>query len=274
MIRPLARAAILGAMLVVAVGSGSLTLLVEICRLAVGWTWTSWDAWSHRHGLRATASYEYGAAKLGHAGGLLVAVGGMAIGLWIVALAIERLFVGSDLSQRGLAVAAVATAPLGLRAALTRRSSTGGRCMKASLVVPMLVPLGLTVAALAQDSMIAVTVDAVLACGLSWVVVARAIGDARAAIHVMIDHPLPPDEERRLAGLLQACGIEPGELLSVRSRRAGRQLILEALIDPHDIMVDDAWPRIERARALVEREMPGLSVAMHWAPADWTVPLP
>ncbi|MFO1049716.1 MAG: hypothetical protein U1E52_17685 [Geminicoccaceae bacterium] len=251
-----------------------MTLLAEACRRGIGWAWTGWDAWSHRHGQRATASYEYGAAKLGHAGGLLVAVAGMAVGLWIAGLAIERLLVGSDLGQRALAVAAVASAPLGARAALARRWGARGRPMNASLAIPMLVPFGLTVAALAPDRVIAVTVDALLACALSSVVIARAIGDACAAVRDMIDHPLPPDEEQRLAGLLRASGIEPGELLSVRSRRAGRQLILEALIDPHDILVDDAWPRIERARALVERQTPGLSVAMHWAPAAGTAPLP
>lgn len=267
MIRLLAKVAMLGTMLLVAVAAGSLTLLAEACRLMFGWACADWNAWANRHARRAGGTYEYGGAKLGHAGGFLVAAAGLAAGLWIAALAMERLLAGGDLGPLGLAAAAVTAAPRGIQAGLMQRWGAGTSAVSVSTLVTILVPIGLTGAALAPDHTLGLCIDALLALGLSVLMIVLAIGDASAAVRDMIDHPLPPHEERRLAGLLQVYGIGSGELLAMRSRRAGRELILEVLVDPHDALVDDAWPRIERARALVERETPGLSIRMHWAPA-------
>lgn len=254
--------------LTVAAAAGSWALLAETSRMVFGHAWSGWDRWAHRRADQS-AIYEYGGAKLAHAGGIAIAAGGLAVALWIAARCVEQLLRGGTVpDQRSFAVAASIAALVGAIAAI--RSNLPGQSPREkvrALILPALVLIGLTMAALTRDGTIALGVDVLIALLVASVMAIGASVDVSAAVAGLIDHPIAPAEEVRLARLLQAQGLDPGEVVAVRARRAGAELLLEVMLDPRDLTVEEACSRIGHTRAAMERSDPGLKVTMHWSPA-------
>lgn len=262
------KVSLLALVLAVAIAAGSWALLAEISRMVFGHAWSGWDRWAHRRADQS-AIYEYGGAKLAHAGGIAIAAGGLAVALWIAARCVEQLLRGGTVpDQRGFAVAASIAALVGAIAAIrSNRSGQSRRQKVQALILPALVLIGLTMTALTRDGAIALGVDVTIALLVASVMAVGALADISAAVAGLIDHPITPAEELRLARLLQDQDLDPGEVVAVRARRAGQELLLEVMLDPRDLMAEEACRRLGQARAAMERSAPGLKVTMHWLPA-------
>ena len=118
------KVSLLALLLAVAAAAGSWALLAEISRMGFGHAWSGWDRWAHRRADQS-AIYEYGGAKLAHAGGIAIAAK-MAVALWIAARCVEQMLRGGTVSdQRGFAVAASIAALVGAIAAI--RSNRSGQ---------------------------------------------------------------------------------------------------------------------------------------------------
>ena len=160
-------------MLLVALGSGSLTLLGQAIRIALI---TMIGLWSSVVRAAATEDagrrFEFGVGKLEQAGNMIVAVALAVAGLWLASRALQLILAGrSETEPFGLALAASVHALYTVRAgaSIWARSTAEAGNVQAAYGVPaaatsgflslLIVQTALTVAALARDPAIAAAAE-------------------------------------------------------------------------------------------------------------------
>ena len=271
-------AALLLAMLVVAIAGGSLALLAESVRSLLISMAAAWSS-VLRAGTRdpARRRYEFGIGKLEQAGDLAIALLLVAAGLWFAAWAIGALMAGRSGAQPfGLALAATLNAVHTMRvgALLLGRRGAGAADEQptpgapAPTGVPRLLSLlavqaMLTTAALARDPAVALIADNLGAIFVGLLMTAAGVRMLFEALLDLIDHPLRTSDEAAIARVLLDEGIQPEELIGMRSRRAGRDLFVELTLDLVDAAsLDDSRRRLARARQRLEDRFRGIDVAI------------
>jgi divalent metal cation (Fe/Co/Zn/Cd) transporter len=268
--------ALLLALLVVALGSGSVTLLGETLRSALIAAAGIWAALALAKAARdGGRRYEFGLDKLEQAGHTAIAVALAVAGLWVAGRAFALLVVGaSAATPLGFALAATAHAVHGLRRGilLGAQPPLSPPCLPSPAGLARLLPLlvvqiALTVAALAQDPALALAADCAGGIFLGLLMTVAGARIVWETVPDLIDHPLRRQDEAALARLLVEQGVRPQELIGLRSRRSGRHLFVELTVNPADDgSLDDTCGRLARLRASLEARLGGLDLSIRLHP--------
>lgn len=265
-------------MLVVALVSGSITLLGETIRNALMmiagiWAWVVVTAEERD----ARHRYEFGAGKLQQAGNLIIALAMAVGGLWIGSLAFElAVLAKSEVTPFGLALAATVNAMHTIRrgsliwaGSSTRRRNQapaeGAPLLAAPVMLAplLIVQMTLTVAALARDPGIAIGADCLGAIFVGLLMTTAGIKMLWEAVLDLIDHPLQRRVEKTIAQLLFEQGIHAGELIGMRSRRSGRHVFVELTLDPADARsFAEMRQRLARVRHGLEERLGEVDLAI------------
>jgi divalent metal cation (Fe/Co/Zn/Cd) transporter len=255
------------AMLVVAVGSGSLTLLGETIQSILITATRVWPAVAlARMAGGARQHYEFGAGKLEQAGNMAIALALAAAGLWLASRAFPLITVGkSDTEPLGLALAATVNALYTVRigCSLWARMIVNARDEQPIPGVPsragisrfaslLFVQAALTVAAFAKDQGVAVAADCLGAIVVGLLMTTAGVRMLWQAVLDLIDHPLRSRSEQAIAQLLLEQGVHPEELVDMRSRRSGRDVFVELTMNPLEA------PSFEESRQRLARVRKGL----------------
>ena len=275
-------AILLLAMLIVALGSGSLTLLGEVIRstliMMTGVLPFVVLAEAARDGGRR---YEFGVGKLEQAGNMAIALALAVAGLWLASSAFHLILVGkSEMDLFGLALAATVNAVYTIRAGssvwahLIAKAVNEQPTDEVPLLVPtarflslLIVQTALTVAALARDPAIALAVDCLGAIFVALLMTSIGVRMLWEAVLDLVDHPLRGEDEEAIAQLLLEQDMQAEELISMRSRRSGRDVFVELTIDPVGAgSFDETCRRLERVRHGLEERFSGLDVSIRVTP--------
>ena len=266
-------------MLVVALGSGSLTLLGATIRSALIAATGVWGLMVLAKATRdAGQRYEFGVGKLEQAGNATIAVALVVTGLWVAGRAFKLIVVGeSEAAPLGLALAATAnavyTARVGLlvwtRASAKRRSvqpiaagspSPTNISKFASLLV---VQATLTVAALARDPATALAADCAGGIFVGLLMTVAGIRMLWDVVPDLIDHPLRREDEEAIVQLLREQGLHAEELVGMRSRRSGANVFVELTIDPMEVgSFEETRQRLARVRQILGDRLHGIDVSI------------
>ena len=266
-------------MLIVALGSGSLTLLGETIRSTLILVTAVWASVVLAEAKRdAGRRYEFGVGKLEQAGNLMIALALAVAALLLARRAFGLIGVGtSEAGPLGLALAATANAAHTVRvgSSIWARSTTAkAREEQPTSGVPspvaasrflslLIVQTMLTVAALARDPAIALAADASGAIFVALLMMVAGVRMLWEAVLDLIDHPLRGESEQAIAQLLLEQGMHAKELIGMRSRRAGRHLFVELTLDSSQAnSVDDVRQRLARVQRGLEDRLDGLDLAI------------
>jgi divalent metal cation (Fe/Co/Zn/Cd) transporter len=266
-------------MLIVALGSGSLTLLGETIRSTLILVTAVWASVVLAEAERdAGRRYEFGVGKLEQAGKLMIALALAVAALLLARRAFGLIGVGtSEAGPLDLALAATANAAHTVRvgSSLWARSTTAkareeqpasgvpSPVAASSFLSLLIVQTMLTVAALARDPAIALAADASGAIFVALLMMLAGVRMLWEAVLDLIDHPLRGEAEQAIAQLLLEQGIHAEELIGMRSRRAGRHLFVELTLDPSQAnSVDDVRQRLARVQRSLEDRLDGLDLAI------------
>jgi divalent metal cation (Fe/Co/Zn/Cd) transporter len=269
-------------MLVVALGSGSVTLLGETMRSALITATGVWAFMVHAKATRDPGQrYEFGVGKLEQAGHASIALAFAVTGLWVASRAFNLIMVGgSEAEPLGLALAATANAVHTIRSGflLRARATPVARNQGPTHGVPppagpsRLVPLlivqtTLTVAALARDPAIALAADCAGGIFVGLLMTVAGIRILWEAVPDLIDHPLRRKDEEAIAQLLFEQGVDAKELVAMRSRRSGRDVFVELTMDPVEAgSFEDTCRRLARLRQSLEARLDGLDLSIKLHP--------
>jgi divalent metal cation (Fe/Co/Zn/Cd) transporter len=266
------------AMLIVALVSGSLALLGGTLCSALIMITRAWVSVAlTRAATDAGQRYQFGTGKLEQAGNAAIGLVLAIAGLWLATLALALIVAGrGEAPPFGLALAATANAVYMVRAAtLAWARSTPKPGMErlhhgspasggvSGLVPLLIVQATLTVAALARDPPVALAADCSGAILVALLMTATGVRMLWEAVLDLIDHPLRGGGERAIAQLLLEQGIHAQELVSLRSRRSGRDVFVEFALDPVEASsFEETRERLARACRGLEDHLGGLDVAI------------
>jgi divalent metal cation (Fe/Co/Zn/Cd) transporter len=264
---------LLVAMLLVALGSGSVALLGETLRSALIAAIGVWAVMIRAKAMRdAGQRHQFGVGKLEQAGKACIALALAAAGLWVASRAFNLVLVGgNEAGPFGLALAATANALHTVRrgvllwARATPMASAQGRSPEApsSLVPLLIVQAMLTVAALASDPSIALAADCAGGIFVSLLMTVAGIRLLWDAVPDLIDHPLRRKDEEAIAQLLFEQGVHATELVALRSRRSGRDLFVELTMNPMESeSFEGTCRRLTRLREGLEARLRGLDLSI------------
>jgi divalent metal cation (Fe/Co/Zn/Cd) transporter len=266
------------AMLIVAVGSGSLTLLGETIRSTLIMMTGVWYfvvlAKAARH---AGQRYQFGTGKLEQAGNVAIALALAAAGLWLASRAFALIAVGkSEAEPFALALAATANAAHTVRTGFSvwaRSAAKAGNgqptygvpspVSSSRFVSLLIVQTALTVAAVARDPEVGLAADCLGAIFVGLLMTAAGVRMLWEAALDLIDHPLRGKAEEAIAQLLLEEGIQAEELVGMRSRRSGRDVFVELTMDPVETgSFEEARQRLAHVRHGLEDRLGGLDVSI------------
>ena len=235
------------------------------------------EAWrvvvSRRLGRTDGREYHFGFGKVLQAGNLLVAGAAVAAGVWLAGDALSRILTGGgEISPLGLALAATANAfamawngiaayahpePVTRSARALRR---GRALIFASLAA---VQVLLTVAVLAEDPAAASWIDTLGSILLSLLIVVGGFRSAWACICDLIDHPLDKDQEGAMVALLARTGLEPEELVDLRTRRCAERIFAELTLSvAESAPIEAILPRLVALRRTLEADVEDLDLTI------------
>lgn len=235
------------------------------------------EAWlvslPRRLGQRGLHDYQFGFGKVLQAGNLVLAVMAAAAGFWLAGVAFGRILTGGgEIFPLGFALAASANALVvtwtGVAAYANREPSDRAqwvlrqarRRLFASLVAIQVV---LTVAALAKDPEVAFWIDSLGAILVSLLIVVGGVKLAWQCICELIDHPLDADQERAMIAALARAGVEPEELVDLRSRRCAERIFAELTLRAGDAApIEEVRQRLVALRQTLEAEVEDLDLVI------------
>ena len=275
-----AELAMLAAMLLVALMSGSVALLGETLRSAL--ITLVWAVMVRVEAARdAGRRYQFGVGKLEQAGKACIGLALAAAGLWVASRAFNLIVVAEgEAGPLGFALAATANAVHILRRGflLWPHATFGARkreptqrlpprAVALGLVPLLIVQATLTVAALAGDPSIAMAADCAGGILVSLLMTVAGIRMLWEAVPDLIDHPLRSEDEEAIAQLLFEQGIHANELVALRSRRSGRDLFVELTLDPVEVgSFEGTCRRLARLRQSLEARLGGLDLSIKLTP--------
>jgi divalent metal cation (Fe/Co/Zn/Cd) transporter len=265
-------------MLVVALGSGSVTLLGETIRsglitLAAVWPLVVLGVAERDAGRR----YEFGVGKLEQAGNTAIALALVVAGLWLAGRVYDLIVAGqSPTESLGLALAATANAAHTIRvgSSVWARSTAGAPkqhpihglplpSASARFLPLLIVQVALTLAAIARDPAIALAAECLGAIFVALLMTVAGVRMLWQAVLDLIDHPLQGEVEESITLLLFEHGVDARELLGMRSRRSGRRVFVELTLDPIEAgSFQDLRERLERVRRRLEERVGDLDLAI------------
>jgi divalent metal cation (Fe/Co/Zn/Cd) transporter len=269
--------AMLAAMLLVALVSGSVALLGEILRSAL---LTAALVWAIMVRVKATRDagqrYQFGVGKLEQAGNACIGLALAAAGLWVAGLAFHLIMAGeSEAGPLGFALAATASAVHTVRRGFLLWSHATFRAAKqgpthrrsparlSSLVPLLIVQAALTLAALAGEPSIAMAADCAGGIFVSLLMTVAGIRLLWDSVPDLIDRPLRSKDEEAIAQLLFEQGVHANELVALRSRRSGRDLFVELTMNPVEVGSFEATcRRLARLRQGLEARLGGLDLSI------------
>jgi divalent metal cation (Fe/Co/Zn/Cd) transporter len=273
----LADVAIILLTLVFAVVTLSLTLIGEALRmtLMMGDVYTFFVLRAvHRDQLR---KFRFGIGKVEQICNLVIGAALVVGGLWVAHRVVDTLLLGQlAASPLGLAMAAVVNAintlinALGWFAMHTAAGSDDSpiykaqlRSRKVSLVASLIVQTTLTIAVLAKDPVVSTWLDGLGATFVAWIMLSIGLRMMWEATPDLLDHPVPERVRQQIDGLLATVGLEPEELVRVRTRRSGRLAQVELTLAPvRCLSMAEFNARVGRVQRLVESHVPDADVSI------------
>ena len=235
---------IVALIVIVAVGSGSLTMFSEAVRGVLLLTVQLYSLWVlfavHRDRL---SRYQYGVGKIEQFVWVVVGLSFVIGALWVAHSVIASLLSPAPAaSPLGLALAAVANAinlvinGLGWHAMrVAARDDTSGvfgaqlSARRGLLVASLVLQITLTAAALAKDPQIALVLDALGAAMVVFLKLRRGILMIARGLPDLLDAPAADDVAGVIRSALASLLPEPA-VRSIRTRRAGRQSFAEVTV--------------------------------------------
>ena len=125
------------------------------------------------------------------------------------------------------------------------------------------VQLLLTVAVLAKDLEVAFWIDGLGAILISLLIVVGGVKLAWECICDLIDHPLDKDQERAMVAALARGGVEPEELVDLRTRRCAERIFAELTLRTGEtVPVAAVCRRLAGLRRVLEAEIQGLDLVI------------
>jgi divalent metal cation (Fe/Co/Zn/Cd) transporter len=125
------------------------------------------------------------------------------------------------------------------------------------------VQLLLTVAVLAKDLEVAFWIDGLGAILISLLIVVGGVKLAWECICDLIDHPLDRDQERAMVAALARGGVEPEELVDLRTRRCAERIFAELTLHTGEtVPVEAVCRRLAGLRRILEAEIQGLDLVI------------
>ena len=213
----------------------------------------------------APVHYEFGLGKLEQSGNFALSALLMAVGLWFAGLSLDLMFSGqSGAGPLNLAFAAAALAvqlcrcALALRALLDLSGERGSPAAKTALrgaafefLYLLLLQSALTVAVLSKGPLVSHWADLLGGCAAAFVMAVTGIRRSWEALMDLIDYPLGAVDRELISEIASKQGIDIGSLVSLRTRRAGRQVFVELSLDLDDALsmqrVQDDLGRLRQA---------------------------
>jgi len=264
---------ILLAIYLVALLSGSLTLMSEAMRMLImliAGYWTLWCMMAvHRDSLRR---YRFGTDKFEYLATGLCGIGLIAGGLLVAEGVVNLLFVGREVtSPAGLALAAIVNATnvlinvLGWVAMVQSSTDRNTEAFRAQLRVRVTllmssgaVQITLTAAALAKDPFIVGVLDATGASFVAVLVLTHGWRMVRRSIPVLLDRAASPATHRAIAAAVRR-SLPEAALHSVQTRRTGNGHVarVTVLADP-----DLPANRLRTCATVVEETLSGAAEAL------------
>lgn len=264
----------LGLLLAAALESDSLTLTGVVIAGTVIALREAWLVFVPRRlGEKGLRDYQYGFGKVLQAGNLVLSGAAAAAGLWLAGAVFGRIITGGgEISPGGLALAASANAlVLAWNGVVVYahfepadRSARAQRHARerffASLVA---IQVLLTVAALAKDPEVVFWIDGLGAILISLLIVIGGVKLAWECICDLIDHPLGKDQERAMVASLARGGVEPEELVDLRTRRCAERIFAELTLRTADsVPLEAVCRRLAALRRTLEAEIQGLDLVI------------
>lgn len=219
--------------------------------------------------------FQYGLGKALQAGNLFIALCAVSAGFWLAGEAFDLTVSGSGFSEifpLGLALAATTNvlvviwhgvlayaqvAPFDQAKRVLLRPR---RRLFALLVTFQLV---LTIAVLAKDADIAHWVDTLGAAVVALIIVGAGSKLAWDCVCDLIDHPLGKEQEAAITTLLYREGVQPEELVDLRTRRCGQQIFAEVTLHMMEAMpVEEARQRLTGLRRALETTVRDLDLVI------------
>jgi ferrous-iron efflux pump FieF len=264
--------------LVVALGSGSVTLLGETIRSGLITLAALWSSVVLGVGERdAGRRYDFGVGKLEQAGNTAIAMALVLAGLWLAGRVYDLIVAGQSPSEPlGLALAATANAAHTVRAGSSvwaRATATAPKqqpihglpspLASPSSLTLLIVQVALTLAAIARDPAIARAADCLGAIFVALLMTVAGVRMLWEAVLDLTDHPLRGEVESAITLLLFEQDVHASELRGVRSRRSGHRVFVELTLDPIEAgSFEELRERLERVRRRLEERIGGLDLAI------------
>jgi ferrous-iron efflux pump FieF len=233
-------------LILVAIASGSLTMLSEATRSALMLAVQFYALWAlfaiHR---RRLARFEFGAGKIEEFVSVVVGLGLCISGLWIAQTVVGTLFTAKQAaSPLGLTLAAVTNAinallnVTGWLAMVFASDKDDSEVYRAQLrarltmmVSSLFLQVTLTIAAVAKDAAIALFLDAVGATFVAGLMLYNGVSMMSRGLPHLLDAPASQDLKsliRRAASKVMASE----NIVAIRTRRAGTTTFVEITVAP------------------------------------------
>ena len=276
--------AVLALQFVCALATLSLTLIGEVVRaglmiLVDFYTYFVLRA-VHRQRLHM---YRFGSGKLEQMCSLAIGAAIVFGSFWVADRVADTLLYGQAAATPfGLAIAAVVSAIntlanfVGWFAMVSAAKSEDSviyksqiRSRAVGLVSSLVVQITLTIAALAEDSVVSIWLDGLgatfVACLMLWIgllMVAKCIPD-------LLDHPVSNEMKKRIESALLSAGVAPNELVRTRTRRSGSLPQVELTLTGTELAsLADFKQRVAHIQRLIENEIREVDVSIVIDAAD------
>lgn len=265
-------------MFVVAATSGSLTLLSEAIRAGLVTLVLCYSLFIlravHRDRLR---QFRFGIGKVEQICNILIGATLLASGFWVANRVLDLIFLDQfAASPLGLASAAVINAInvlinffgwFAMWTASRRDDSPIFRAQQQARVVALaaslLVRILLTSAALSKDPVVSIWLDGIGAAFVAWLMVSIGLNMMRECVPDLLDHAIPDGMKERIDDALEAAGVEPEEVVRLRTRRSGSLAHVELTLAPADcVFLADFRQRVGHLQQMIESRIQEADVAI------------
>lgn len=263
---------------IVGVTSGSLTMLGDAVRATIMLSVEYTALWLMRSIHRGKLEhYQFGIGKLEQFIWLVIGIALTLIGCWLINTAAVRLFTSEVApSPLGLAFAAVVNGinvlinSFTLFAMYRTRHSGESEVFRAQaksrfikVVNSSVLQVTLTIAALASDPVIALTMDTVGATFVSLFMIYNGVRMVAQSFPHLLDAPVASHRYDRITEIARAAIIHPTEILKIRTRQSGRSDHVEVTITASDLLsVDQLKEQISLISAAVKQEIQDIDLAI------------
>lgn len=226
-----------------------------------------------RLGGERSRNFQFGPGKAVQAGNLLIALCAMLAGLWLAGEALDLAASSfSEITPLALAIAVTINALVAVwHGFLCYAHGAPADAAKRVLLRPRVhlfamfvtVQVVLTIAVLAKDPEIAFWFDICGATAVSLFVFGGNLKLAWDCISDLIDRPLGKEREAAIMALLYRAGVQPEELIDLRTRRCGPQIFAELTLRMTEPMpIEAAHQRFAGLRRALEAAVKDLDLVV------------